>query len=190
MPCAQAALEEAERLAHAHPQTPRAPGWVMSFGVRSWLAQGHLEAAARWVQQSGLKIDDVVSYLREAEYLALGRVLLRLKLSVSKRAVMAGMTSAAAMSVTPSICMEAMRAAASASEKNVSTHSVRTPYTCATSELKVVNNSCLYKKKMMVATISDTALSLGSCGRAVWGRPHPASRLTLRSIPSTGRLCA
>ncbi len=75
MDSAQAALEEAERLARAHPQTPRAPGWVASFRVRSWLAEGNLAVAARWTQQSGLKIEDDMSYLREAEYLALGRVL-------------------------------------------------------------------------------------------------------------------
>src|SRR5574341_400747 len=42
---AQAALEEAERLARAFPQTPRAPGWVESFRVRVWLAQGEFDAA-------------------------------------------------------------------------------------------------------------------------------------------------
>ncbi len=52
---------------------------------------------------------------------------MRSKLSVSSRAVMAGMTSAAAISVTPSTCMDAMMAAASASAKSVSIHCVRTP---------------------------------------------------------------
>ncbi len=52
---------------------------------------------------------------------------MRLKLSVSKRAVIAGMTSAAAINVTPRICIEAINAAANAREKSVSTHSVLTP---------------------------------------------------------------
>jgi LuxR family maltose regulon positive regulatory protein len=73
---AREALDEAERLALRHPQAPRAAGWVEAFRARYWLAKGSLETAARWAQQSGLKFDDDVSYLREAEYLALGRVLL------------------------------------------------------------------------------------------------------------------
>ena len=52
---------------------------------------------------------------------------MRLKLSVSKREAIAGITSAAAISVTPKICIEAIKAAASAREKSVSTHAVLTP---------------------------------------------------------------
>ncbi len=71
---AREALNEAERLEHTYPQASRATGWVEAFRARFWLAQGDREAAVMWAQRSGLKIDDSVSYLREAEYLALGRV--------------------------------------------------------------------------------------------------------------------
>ena len=67
---ANRALSEAERLA------PRAVSWVESFRTRSWLAQGDIEAAVRWAEQRGLKIDDAFFYLDETEYLTLGRVLL------------------------------------------------------------------------------------------------------------------
>jgi LuxR family maltose regulon positive regulatory protein len=69
------ALNEAERLARAYSQVPRATSWVEAFRVRSWLAHGDRDAAIRWAQQSGLKLDDDIPYLREAEYLTLGRVL-------------------------------------------------------------------------------------------------------------------
>lgn len=73
---AREALDEAQRLVLRYPQAPRAAGWVEAFQARFWLEEGRLEAAARWAQNSGLKFDDDISYLREAEYLALGRVLL------------------------------------------------------------------------------------------------------------------
>ncbi|MBI5033876.1 MAG: hypothetical protein HZB51_25435 [Chloroflexi bacterium] len=73
---AEESLVEAERLVRSQPRESRAPGWVETFRVRWWLAQGNLESAERWAQQSDLKIGDQVNFLREAEYLALGRVLL------------------------------------------------------------------------------------------------------------------
>jgi LuxR family maltose regulon positive regulatory protein len=73
---ARGALSEAERLARANPLAPRAVSWVESFRARSWLAQGDIEAAVRWAEQRGIKIDDDFSYLRDAEYLTLGRVFL------------------------------------------------------------------------------------------------------------------
>ena len=50
-----------------------------------------------------------------------------LKLSVSRRATIAGITIAAAISVTPMTCIEAMIVPASISEKTVSVRPVRTP---------------------------------------------------------------
>jgi LuxR family maltose regulon positive regulatory protein len=40
------------------------------------LAQGELPAAMRWAEASGLQAEDVITYTREAEYLALVRVLI------------------------------------------------------------------------------------------------------------------
>lgn len=71
---AQSALAEAERLVRAQPLAPRAPGWIAAFRVRLWLAQENLPAAIQWAEQSGLEAEDTISYLREAEYLALARV--------------------------------------------------------------------------------------------------------------------
>jgi ATP/maltotriose-dependent transcriptional regulator MalT len=44
--------------------------------ARLALAHGQVDAATRWVQQRGLKVDDEVSYPREREYLVLVQVLL------------------------------------------------------------------------------------------------------------------
>lgn len=77
-------------------------------------------------------------------------------LSVSRRAVMAGTTGAAAIRVTPKICIDAINAAASNYAKNVSTQSVLTLYTRTTSESNVVKRSCLYMKKITRATSNVT----------------------------------
>ena len=55
------------------------------------------------------------------------RTSIRANESVSKRAVVAGMTSVAAMSVTPTMLIEATIVAASASANRVSTSLVGTP---------------------------------------------------------------
>jgi LuxR family transcriptional regulator, maltose regulon positive regulatory protein len=49
---------------------------VPALRARLQLAQGDLEAAARWARQRGLRPDDEPSYPREPEYLVLARVLL------------------------------------------------------------------------------------------------------------------
>ena len=61
---------------------------------------------------------------------------------VSMRATVAGMTSVAAISVTPSTCIVARIDVASTSISTASTHAVRTPDASATSGSKVVNSSC------------------------------------------------
>ncbi|MGD9002543.1 MAG: LuxR C-terminal-related transcriptional regulator, partial [Anaerolineae bacterium] len=49
--------------------------WVEDCQVRLWLAEGNLDAAVRWADQSGLRADDEVSFLRELERIILARVL-------------------------------------------------------------------------------------------------------------------
>jgi LuxR family maltose regulon positive regulatory protein len=73
---AQEAVREAERLMRRHSLPAGTTSSVAACRVRLWLAQGNLEMAARWTQQSGLTVDDEVSYIREGEHLALLRVFL------------------------------------------------------------------------------------------------------------------
>jgi LuxR family maltose regulon positive regulatory protein len=73
---AQQAIYRAEELTRMHALALRAESWVTAFRVRLWLAQGNLEAAIRWAEESDITITDEFSYLREAEYLSLGRVYL------------------------------------------------------------------------------------------------------------------
>jgi LuxR family maltose regulon positive regulatory protein len=69
-------LDEAERLyvsdffPHVRP--------VAAIRARAWIAQGRLEEALRWQRESGLSVDDELSYLREFEHIALARLLLAL----------------------------------------------------------------------------------------------------------------
>ena len=63
--------------------------------------------------------------------------------SVSRRAVVAGMMSVAAMSVTPTMLIDATIVAARASANRVSTNPRRTPKMGATSGSKVMNSSRL-----------------------------------------------
>ncbi|MEJ2263275.1 MAG: LuxR C-terminal-related transcriptional regulator [Anaerolineales bacterium] len=76
---AQQAIHSAEELTRIHALALRAESWVKAFGVRLWLAQGNLEAATRWAEESGITIADEFSYLREAEYFTLGRVYLEME---------------------------------------------------------------------------------------------------------------
>ncbi len=92
---ARKALNEAERLALNYPQDLRATGWVNAFRVRFKLVQGDPESIVRWVEQSGLKIDDAVLYLREAEYLALGRMLIAQGDNASAMALLARLQDSA-----------------------------------------------------------------------------------------------
>jgi LuxR family maltose regulon positive regulatory protein len=49
---------------------------VPAVRVRTWLAQGRVADALRWVDQQGLTADDDLSYLHEFEHLTLARVLM------------------------------------------------------------------------------------------------------------------
>jgi ATP/maltotriose-dependent transcriptional regulator MalT len=53
-----------------HPLNP-----VSAYLARAQLAQGDVEAALRWVRKRRLGVGDELSYMREAEHLVLGRVL-------------------------------------------------------------------------------------------------------------------
>jgi len=72
---ALAAIQDAAQLVRGHAATLHAAE-VTAFRVRLWLAQGNLEAAARWARECGLSVDDELAYHRELEYLTLVRVLI------------------------------------------------------------------------------------------------------------------
>ncbi len=54
------------------------PPWITSgmaaWQVRTWLAQGNLDAAAQWVAERGLDAEGDLAYLHEMEYMALARI--------------------------------------------------------------------------------------------------------------------
>ncbi len=66
---------------------------------------------------------------------------IRWKLSVSSRPITGGMTSMAAISVTPSTLMHTVISAVSSSASRMSIRAVDTPETSATSGSNVVNSS-------------------------------------------------
>ncbi len=73
---AHEAIHLAKQLVEEHHLLPRYSVWVKHALARLWIALGDLEQAARLVQQSDMRIDDEIPYLREPEYLAWVRVLL------------------------------------------------------------------------------------------------------------------
>jgi LuxR family maltose regulon positive regulatory protein len=73
---AQTFLDEAAKLAQEHILAPGGAGNVETSQIRLWLAAGNLEAAARWVQKNGFKVDHAVPPLRGLEYRFFARVLL------------------------------------------------------------------------------------------------------------------
>jgi LuxR family maltose regulon positive regulatory protein len=70
------AMREAEQLTRERSLHPGSASHVETFRVSLWLAQGNLEAASRWAQESGIKIDDEIDQMRYAEYGAFAHVLL------------------------------------------------------------------------------------------------------------------
>ncbi|MGD8967513.1 MAG: LuxR C-terminal-related transcriptional regulator, partial [Anaerolineae bacterium] len=72
---ARDALQQAERLSRRMTSYLYVRRWVEDCQVRLWLAQGNLDAAVRWADQSGLRADDEVNFLRELERIILARVL-------------------------------------------------------------------------------------------------------------------
>lgn len=49
---------------------------ALAYRVQLWLAQGNVAAAARWVEEIGLDVDDELCYLREGDHILLARVLI------------------------------------------------------------------------------------------------------------------
>jgi LuxR family transcriptional regulator, maltose regulon positive regulatory protein len=72
---AREAIAEAERIAPS-PSLANLFNPVPAQRARLLLAQGDIAAAARWAQESGLRIDDEPMYQTEREHLVLARVLL------------------------------------------------------------------------------------------------------------------
>jgi LuxR family maltose regulon positive regulatory protein len=66
-------LDEADRHHHRTPVPDVRP--IAAWRTRSWLVQGRVTEALRWVQETGLTVDDELSYLREFEHITLARVL-------------------------------------------------------------------------------------------------------------------
>ncbi len=69
------AIGEAERVAPS-PAAASLSNPVPAQRARLLLAQGDVDAAARWTQRHGLRADDEPGYAQEREYLVLARVLL------------------------------------------------------------------------------------------------------------------
>ena len=88
------AIEKAREVAPGpnvhHIFHPLAPHWA-----RVWLAQGDLVAAARWLQERGLSVDDELSYLREVEHIVLARLLIAQDKSGGARRLLERLLSAA-----------------------------------------------------------------------------------------------
>jgi LuxR family maltose regulon positive regulatory protein len=72
------ALLNAERLSQRMKSYVYVRRWVEDGQVRLWLAQGNIDAAARWAQESGLRADDELTFMRELEHIILARVLVAL----------------------------------------------------------------------------------------------------------------
>jgi LuxR family maltose regulon positive regulatory protein len=75
---ADKAIRNAERLSQKMRGYVYARRWVEDAQVRLWLAQGQLVAAADWARESGLGVEDKISFMRELEHLILARVLVAL----------------------------------------------------------------------------------------------------------------
>ena len=48
---------------------------VAAIRARTWIAQGRIEDATRWQRESGVGVDDALTYLREFEHVTLARLL-------------------------------------------------------------------------------------------------------------------
>ncbi len=72
------ACQNAKKLSQMMKGYVYARRWVEDCQVRLWLAQGNLDAAARWVQESGLGVDDELNFQRDIEHIILARALVAL----------------------------------------------------------------------------------------------------------------
>jgi LuxR family transcriptional regulator, maltose regulon positive regulatory protein len=72
----QKAMRSAEQLAENHSLSPLQSILVNSNLAQLWLAQGNPEKLSKFIQKSGLAIEDDIPYQREPEYVILLRLLL------------------------------------------------------------------------------------------------------------------
>ncbi len=75
---ARDALLNAERLSQRMKGYVYVRRWVEDCQVRLWLAHGNLDAVAHWAQESELRADDELNFLRELEHIILARALVAL----------------------------------------------------------------------------------------------------------------
>jgi len=87
-------LEKAERLAGRHDYAYMA-GVLARLRIRLWVAQGNLAAASRWMQDYGSRPGGEIDLAREAEHLAVVRVLLALDQPAEAQAWLAPLLAAA-----------------------------------------------------------------------------------------------
>ena len=69
-------FRKAEQLVHQTDVDPWAVSLTDDCRIRLWLGKGNLVAATQWVQESGLKENDKLDFLRDLEHINLARVLL------------------------------------------------------------------------------------------------------------------
>jgi LuxR family maltose regulon positive regulatory protein len=72
------ALLNAERLSQRMKGYVYVRRWVEDCQVRLWLAHDDLDAVAHWAQESELRADDELNFLRELEHIILARALVAL----------------------------------------------------------------------------------------------------------------
>lgn len=70
------AMQTAEKFVNEYHLLPRYSIWVKCTLARLWIAQGNLEKASHFVQESGITVNDEILYVHEPEYLILLRLLL------------------------------------------------------------------------------------------------------------------
>ena len=68
-------MQKADRLAQQAKLDPFILTWLDACRIRAWLIENELDAAMRWAQNSGLGLDDPLSYLHDLPHQNLARVL-------------------------------------------------------------------------------------------------------------------
>ncbi len=80
---ARRALQSAERLSLKMKGYVFTRRWVEDCQVRLWSAQGKVSEIARWMQETDLRVDDQVSFVRELEHIILARALVAVGLALA-----------------------------------------------------------------------------------------------------------
>jgi LuxR family maltose regulon positive regulatory protein len=73
---AKYAFEKGEEVIRSHTVSPGLVNWVKAQQARYWLKLGNMEAAVRWVQDSGISTEDEISLFRTTQYRNRARVYL------------------------------------------------------------------------------------------------------------------